>query len=134
MYEWAGEWALRWLPLYFEAKAALLLWLVGGVAAACLGVGRAPLSPHHHRGSGGGGSSGGFSLLSRSLLRGPGAPPASAPSSSQRGGGGGVTPPPPLSLDAARVLFTSLLHPAMTRVDALLDGVLAPALATVIVR
>jgi hypothetical protein len=133
VYEWAGEWALRWLPLYFEAKAALLAWLVGGVAAACLGVGRAPLSPQAHRSNGGG-----FSLLSRSLLRGPGAPLPSASSSLRGGGGGGggggVASPPPLSLDAARVLFTSLLHPAMARCDALLDGVLAPAVATVLVR
>ena len=124
VYEWTGEWALSWVPLYFEAKAAVLLWLVAGVAARCMGLhafhaslpkfSGAALPQRGARGrraAGGGGGAG----------DGAGA------------GGGGGDAPVTLSargLDGAVVLFSSALHPAMAWGDRMLDKVVLPRCAT----
>ena len=104
-YEWLGEWALSWLPLYFEAKACVLLWLIAGVAARCMGITRAGAA----------------------LPRLPGAAARGAGRSSL--GGRGTDAVLDRGLNGAVVLFTSLLHPAMHRLDAMLERVVMPRLA-----
>ena len=147
VYEWLLEWALCWLPLYYEVKVALLLWLIAGVGARCLGLVRqssglgatvherissSSAAPSSRDGNNSGSESSSSStltkragFLSSSSLA--GLRDGSTNSSRSNGSVG-------LGLDGARVLFTSLLHPAMVRLDAFIHTSLAPAAARGLTR